>query len=79
MPVICFLSHFWEKLDDPGFWDLSPNSKSIEIRMMLKNNPYPVKFFAPADIFSKGIQLNDTNLSNSVFCLADNLSKYIML
>ena len=78
MPVICFLSHFWEKLDDPGFLNLSPNSKSIEIRMMLKKNPYPVKFFAPTDIFPKGIQLNDTNLSNSIFCLADNLLKYIM-
>ncbi|MCK4982936.1 MAG: hypothetical protein KAS17_08435 [Victivallaceae bacterium] len=78
MPIICFLSHLWEKLDDPGFLNLSPNSKSVEIRMMLKKNPYPVKLFTPADIFPKGIQLNDTNLSNSVFCLADNLLKCIM-
>jgi len=45
-----------------------PTGAPIEIRMMLKKNPYPVKFFAPADIFPKGIQLNDTDLSNSVFC-----------
>ncbi|MDD2480196.1 MAG: hypothetical protein PHS31_09925 [Victivallaceae bacterium] len=78
MPVICFLSHLWEKLDDPGFLHLSSNSKSIEIRMMLKKHPYPVKFFAPVDVFPNGIQLNDVNLSNSVFGLADNLLKYIV-
>jgi hypothetical protein len=78
MPIICFLSHLWGKLDDPGFLNLSANSKSIEIRMMLKKKTYPIKLFSPADIFPKGIQLNDTNLSNSVFCLADKLLKYMM-
>lgn len=77
LPVICFLCHFWEKLENPGFLNLSSNSKSIEIRIMLKKNPYPVKLFAPVDIFPQGIQLHDTNLSNSVFCLADKLLQYI--